>query len=120
MILLDISISQIYKERSENRVCKMTQKKVYDKEFKIQAIWTIVNKVDRKREKNNTYWGQASIRLPGNWGGQPQGLYLKNYQRIKIKLFFLIRRKHIISRMRPFTVIKPFNILKKRKFQLRF
>ena len=98
----------------------MAQKKIYDKEFKIQAIWTIVNKVDRKREKNNTYWGQASIRLPGNWGGQPQGLYLKNYQRIKIKLFFLIRRKHIISRMRPFTVIKSFNILKKRKFQLRF
>ena len=38
MILLDISISQIYKERSENRVCKMTQKKVYDKEFKVQAV----------------------------------------------------------------------------------
>lgn len=82
--------------------------------------WTIVNKVDRKKEKNNTYWGQASIRLPGNWGGKPQGLCLINSQRIKIKFFFLIRRKHIISRMRSFRVIKPFNILKKRKFQLGF
>ena len=85
-------------------------------ELRGEREWTIVKKVDRKRE-GKTYWGQASIRLRGFGASSPKGFLLKI---LKVKLFFLIGRKHIISRMGSFVIVKAFDVFKKRKFKLSF